>query len=247
MNNSVDIYFNKITSILKEVLDCERENIEKTANLMADTIAKKHSIFAFGCNHAGLVTLELFYRTGGLVTINPIRALGMMLEISPITSSSKMERLCDYGEVIFDGIHAKKGDLIIIHSVSGRNNVTIDMANSAKQAGLKVVVLTSMKMSKGVNSRHPSGKKLYEFGDIVLDNHGDDGDACVELNGFNQKVAPTSTVIGASIMNSIVARTTEILIEKGITPPVFKSGNVDGGDAFNKKIIEEYSENVFYM
>ena len=247
MNNSVDIYFNKITSILKEVLDCERENIEKTANFMADTIVKKHSIFAFGCNHAGLVTLELFYRTGGLVTINPIRAPGMMLEISPITSSSKMERLCDYGKVIFDGIHAKKGDLIIIHSVSGRNNVTIDMANSAKQAGLKVVILTNMKMSKGVNSRHPSGKKLYEFGDIVLDNHGDDGDACVELNGFNQKVAPTSTVIGASIMNSIVARTTEILIEKGITPPVFKSGNVDGGDAFNKKIIEEYSENIFYM
>lgn len=245
--NSVDLYFNNVTSILQEVLDKERDSIEKTASLMAKCIAQKRSVFAFGCNHAGLITLELFYRTGGLVTVNPIRAPGMMLEITPITSSSKMERMQDYGKIIFDGLPASPGDLIIIHSVSGRNNVTIDMAAAAKAKGLSVVVLTNLTMAKNVNSRHPSGKKLHDFGDIVIDNHGDDGDASVKLNGFDQKVAPTSTAVGAVILNSIVARTTEILLEQNITPPIFKSGNVDGGDKFNAKIIEEYKDNIFYM
>lgn len=243
----IDAYYSRITEILAEVFDKERDNIERAAKVLADANKEKRSIFAFGCNHAGLITLELFYRTGGMVTVNPIRAPGMMLEISPITSSSEMERMPDYGRIIFNGQPAKKGDVIIIHSVSGRNSVTVDMAQAAKEKGLTVIVVTNMNTATTVTSRHPSGKMLHDFADILIDNHGDRGDASVALEGFAQKIASSSTVVGAAILNAVTARASELLWEEGIEPPVFMSGNMDGGDAHNKAVIAEHKDNIFYM
>ena len=82
---------------------------------------------------------------------------------------------------------------------------------------------------------------------MLIDNHGDRGDASVELSGFPQKIAPSSTVVGAALLNSVTARASEILLENGWKPPVFMSGNMDGGDAYNKAVIAEHKENIFYM
>lgn len=245
--NSIDKYYGRISEILSEVFSTERVAIEAAANEIAAANEEKRSIFAFGCNHAGLITLELFYRTGGMVTVNPIRSPGMMLELSPPTMTSEMERIPGYGKIIFSNEPAKAGDVIIIHSVSGRNSVTIDVAEAAKEKRLKVIVLTNMNTATKVTSRHPSGKMLHDFADILIDNHGDYGDAAIELDGFPQRLASSSTVVGAAILNAITLRASEILNDKGITPPVFMSGNIDGGDAYNKAVIEEHKNNIFYM
>ncbi|MCQ2430488.1 MAG: SIS domain-containing protein [Clostridia bacterium] len=240
-------YYARITEILAEAFEKEADNMEAAARAIADANKSGHSVFAFGCNHAGLITLELFYRTGGMVTVNPVRAPGMMLEVSPITMSSEMERMPGYGRSLFNGLPAKEGDVIIIHSVSGRNAVTIDMAEAAREKGLTVIVVTNMNTSAQVTSRHPAGKKLYDFASILIDNHGDYGDATVSLPGFPQKLASSSTVVGAAILNAVTARASELLWEEGITPPVFMSGNIDGGDAYNKSVIAQHKDNIFYM
>lgn len=245
--NAIERYYSRVQEILSETLEQEKENMEAAAQVLADANENGHSIFTFGCNHAGLITLELFYRSGGMATVNPIRAPGMMLEISPATMTSEMERLPDYGRIILNGEPVKAGDVLIIHSVSGRNAVTVDMAATAQEKGMKVIVVTNMNTAGTVTSRHPSGKKLHDFADVLIDNHGDIGDASVSLDGFEQKLAPTSTVIGAAILNAVSVRASEILLEKGIYPPVFMSGNIDGGDAYNKAIIEKYKDHIFYM
>jgi uncharacterized phosphosugar-binding protein len=243
----IDTYYSHVTEILAEVFDKEKDNLEAAAQVIAAANREKRSIFAFGCNHAGLITLELFYRTGGMVTVNPVRSPGMMLEISPPTMTSEMERIPGYGRIIFNNLPAKEGDVIIIHSVSGRNAVTIDMAEAAREKGLTVIVVTNMATSTTVTSRHPSGKLLYHFASILIDNHGDRGDATVQLEGFAQKIASTSTVVGAAILNAVTARASEILWADGIKPPVFMSGNMDGGDDYNKAVIAEHKDNIFYM
>ena len=87
-----------------------------------------------------------------------------------------------------------------------------------------------------MTSRHPSKKKLYELADIILDNHGDVGDACIKIDGLEQKVSPTSTVIGTMMLNSIVAAVVHKLVDSGMKkPPIFYSANYDGGDALNQK------------
>lgn len=245
--SAIDKYYSRISEIMNDVFNKERDTMEKAAQLIAEANEQRRSIFGFGCNHAGLITLELFYRSGGMVTINPIRAPGMMLEISPPTMTSEMERMLGYGKIILDNEPVKAGDVLILHSVSGRNAVTIDMAQAAKDKGMTLIVVTNMNTATSVSSRHPSGKLLHDFADILIDNHGDHGDATVKLEGFEQRIASSSTVVGAAILNAIMVRACEILLENGINPPVFMSGNIDGGDAYNKAVIAKHKENIFYM
>lgn len=245
--NAIDKYYLRINEIMNTVFSAEHENIERAAEVIAEANRTHHSIFAFGCNHAGLITLELFYRTGGMVTVNPVRAPGMMLEISPPTMTSEMERMEGYGKIIFDNLTTREGDVIIIHSVSGRNAVTVDMAKAAREKGLTVIVVTNMNTATTVTSRHSSGKMLHDYASILIDNHGDRGDATLKLDGFEQRIASSSTVVGAAILNAVIARACEMLLAEGINPPVFMSGNMDGGDAYNKAVIAEHKDNIFYM
>ncbi|MPN61899.1 hypothetical protein SDC9_209645 [bioreactor metagenome] len=105
---------------------------------------------------------------------------------------------------------------------------------------MKIIVVTNIAHTMVGASRHPSGKKLYEFGDVVLDNFGCYGDASVNIDGFERKVAPTSTVVGAAIMNAIVAQCVQNMVSDGFVPEVFASSNVDGGDEINHQFIKKY-------
>ncbi len=240
-------YFDEIRKLIDEIEAKQMENIGKAAEMIAEAIASKKNIFAFGCNHAGLITQDLFYRTGGLAIINPVTIPGMILDARPITLTTGIERLGGYGAIIAESCKLNNGDILIMHSVSGRNSVPVDTAIEAKKRGAKVIALTNKKYSIGVSSRHPSGKRLFEAADLVLDNCGCYGDSALDVKGMNQKIAPTSTVSGAAILTAVTAEAVELLTEMGITPPVFISSNVDGGDEHNKKILSEYKDNIFYM
>jgi uncharacterized phosphosugar-binding protein len=212
-------------------------------------VLNHNSIYIFGASHAGILSEEMFYRAGGLMLINPIFGRETMLDSRPITLTSDMERLVGYGAILAkERADFKKGDILIAHSVSGRNPVTIEIAMAAHNAGAKIIAITNLAYSQSTVSRHPSGKKLYELADIVLDNHGDIGDATVSIEGIDQKVGPTSTVIGASMLNAIVAELVQRLVDDGLKePPVFYSANMDGGDKLNHRLFEKYKTSIKYQ
>ena len=240
-------YIDKIKQILKDVEELESKNIIKSCEILVDAILNKKSIFIFGASHAGILAEEVYYRAGGLVLFNPIFAKGLSLDTSPISLTSQMERLEGYGTLLAEKTPIKSGDVVFIHSVSGRNPVSIELAIESKRKGAKIIAITNLTYSKSVLSRHKSNKNLYEVTDLVIDNHGDIGDAAIEIKGHRQKVGATSTVIGATILNTIVTEVTKILIDMGIdVPPVFYSANLDGGDEKNKKIIDEYKDVIHY-
>ena len=245
-DNIMTKYLSAIKSILDSVAETQLEAMEQAAGMLAGAIAGKRSIFAFGSNHAGILAQELYYRTGGLAVINYIRAPGVGLDVEPPTLTTEMERMPKYGGYIVDANPIGEGDVVIVHSVSGRNAVSIDVALRAKQKGAKTICLCNMTTSSKVESRHESGKNLYQVCDIVIDNCGHYGDGELTLEGFPEKVAPTSTAVGAAILNAVVARTVERLLAEGITPPVFISSNVPGGDGHNERIMEEYKGQIHY-
>lgn len=241
-------YIDKIKDLIDVIEKEEKENMEKATEIIVKAILNKKAIFSFGASHAGILTEELYYRAGGLVVINPIFARNLMLDTSPITMTSEMERLEGYGTIVANKTNISEGDVVIVHSVSGRNPVSIEMAIESKKKGATVICITNLSYSKDVSSRHSSGKNLYQVSDIVIDNHGEKGDACVEISGLNQKVSPTSTVAAVTIMNSIIAEATELLVKNGMDkPPIFYSANIDGGDELNKKIFEEYRDVIHYQ
>ncbi|HHY83784.1 MAG TPA: SIS domain-containing protein [Clostridiales bacterium] len=240
-------YFDELNRVLQKIQDTQMENIKAAAELIVEASLNGHNIYAFGCNHAGLLAQELFYRSGGLAIINPILAPGLALDAFPTTLTTVVERLEGYGDSIVTEFGLQKGDVLIIHSVSGRNSVTVDMALKARELGVKVIALTNIEYSSQVSSRHKSGKRLFEVADLVLDNCGNVGDAAVEIDGLQQKVAPTSTAAGAAILNAMVAEAAGMFVEKGHIPPVFVSSNVDHGHEHNQKVMEKYKKNIKYI
>jgi uncharacterized phosphosugar-binding protein len=241
------VYIQHVQEIIVKVIDQQSENIQSAANVVAEAIVAGNTIFAFGCSHAGILVEELFYRTGGLALINPIFNASLMLNTRPVTMTSSMERLEGFGTEIIRNSPVKAGDVILIHSVSGRNPASIDVALEAKRLGVYVIALTNLTYSKQVTSRHSSGNNLYQVADLVIDNCGDFEDSAIHLEGLNQKVAPTSTAVGALIVNSIVVETVSLLLDKGISPPVFHSANVDGGDEVNQQIFKKYQDRIHYL
>ena len=232
---------------LDKVIETQLPQIQAGARMLTDTIVNGDSIFSFGASHSFMITEELVYRTGGLMLINPIYPHGMNLAVRPLTLTSQLERVVGLGRELLSQSPAKSGDVLILASTSGRNAVVIDMALLARERGIRTIAITSRAYSDGVSSRHPSGKKLAELADIVIDNGVLFGDAAVDIPGFPQKVGPLSTLTGCALANALVAETVELLIQRGVTPPVFMSANIDGGDEFNSKQLETYRGRIHYL
>ncbi len=240
-------YFTRVKEILEQVEKNEIDAMEQAINLLTEANLNKQSIYIFGASHAGILTEEMYYRAGGMMTINAIFAKEVMLDRQPITFTSRMEQLEGYGRAIETTVTFHENDVLILHSVSGRNPVIIDLALAAKEKGVKIIALTNKTYSKSVTSRHSSGKRLFELADVVIDNHGDIGDGSCNVEGIKQKVGPSSTVVGATVLNAIIVEVTRNLLQNGVSyPPVFYSANLDGGSQLNEQLFEQYKDVIHY-
>lgn len=240
-----DAYLDHLVGILGRIKETQAGSIGQATHMMFDTFRQGGSIFVFGASHAGIVAEEMFCRAGGLMVVNPIFNPTLMLNTRPFTVTSAMERLEGFGNVILDGSAVKKGDVLILHSVSGRNSVAIDMALQAKENGVQIIVITNLEYSTKLTSRHSSGKMLYELGDVVIDNCGAYGDASIPVGGVT--AGPTSTVSGAAIVNMMAVGFAQLCGENGIFPPVFVSANADGDTSRADETMRQYLDRVHYL
>jgi uncharacterized phosphosugar-binding protein len=159
MSKYIKTYLNHLKNILDDIEKTQLDNINNAVEVIADAIEGGNTIYAFCASHAGILAEELFYRTGGLALINPIFSPTLMLNTRPVTVTSSMERLEGFGEIVLSSVPIKSGDIIIIHSVSGRNSVSIEMAIKAREKGAKVIIITNLSYSKAV----PQGTHQISF------------------------------------------------------------------------------------
>jgi len=243
-----DTYLNGLIKLLTKIQNEETDALEKGAKVIADAIENGNRIFGFGCTHSSLPIQDLVYRAGGLTLVNPIFGPGIAsLDVRPARMTSAFERLEGYAKVLLDNYPIQEGDVLILVSVSGRNAVPVEMAKIASERGIKIIGITSYEYTKNVESRHPSGKKMYEFADVVLDNKVPKGDAMVEAEGFPVKFAPASGVTSNALLHSLMTVVIELLLERGIEPPITIAANVDGSGEHNARIWKEYGDRIFYI
>lgn len=240
-------YINTCLTMLQRLRDEQMDKIQEAARIIAEAIIGGHSFFAFGCTHSNLPVQEVFYRAGGLMLVNPIFPPGLSLDTRPPTMTSQMEQMEGYGRLIFRNVPAKEGDVLVLISTSGRNAVPIEVAMEAKKRGLTVIAITALDYSRSLTSRHSSGKKVYELADLVLDNYSPRGDAALELEGLPQKTGSTSGVVASVMLHAIISQVVENLMAKGFAPPIYMSGNLDGGAEHNEHMLEAYKDRIFYM
>ena len=243
--NSMIKYMNEIERLVKEVGEKQADVMEKAALITADALCTDGFVFTFGTGHSHILAEEIFYRAGGLVRVCPILEDALMHH-THAARSSMFERAPGLASLLLDDIDCVKyGGVIFIFSNSGGNTVAVDMAMEAKKRGLIPVCITNITHSNIITSRHPEGLKLKDVCDVVIDNMGCYGDACVTIGNPEAGIAPmttgaTSTVIGAMVMEAIVCRTIELAAQRGVKLEVFQSGNTHGGDEANEGYIQKY-------
>jgi uncharacterized phosphosugar-binding protein len=225
-------YFQAVQERVERLEQTQAEAIQAAAKIVGDVIADGKHIYTFGSGHSQLLAREISERAGGLAPVYHL----------PDPTWGMVERLEGYVYCLLQEYSIQKEEAIFSISNSGRNPEPIEVAMGAKQIGLKVIVVTSLEHSQSVDSRHSSGKKLYEFGDVVLDTGTPAGDAALSFEGLSANAGALSTVLGAVAMNAVMVEAIQYLLDQGETPPVYISANVDGSDEHNQALQERYKE-----
>lgn len=244
---SAERYFDAVEAGLKKLRETQLEGIRQAAQTLVEAITGGRRIFAFGATHSFILPMEMIYRTGGLMLVNPIYPHGMDLSVRPMTLTSQLERVEGLGRTLLEGTPASEGDVLIIASASGRNPIVIDMALAAREMGLTTIAVIALEYAQNSTSRHSSGKLLHELCDHVLDECAPAGDAAVEIPGLAQKTGPLSTVLGCTVVNALVCEVLARLVEAGETPPVFLSANLPGGDEHNALVLRQNRARITYL
>lgn len=218
---------------LKELLDAavagQQQRIKQAGGVIAECVARGGLLHLFGAGHSHMLVEELYGRAGGLAPVNAILLPRLMLH-EDMVQSTLLERREELAAEVLAGQPLRAGDVMLVVSNSGRNGLSIELARLARQQGLVVIALTAVAYSQTLPARHSSGLHLCEVADIILDNHGKPGDAALEVPGSGILTGPTSTVVGAAVLNAVVIEVIARLQQMGFTPPVLISANLAGPD-----------------
>jgi len=251
MENIIKNYANAVQEVIAQIAE-ETEAIDRGAELMAEAIKRDELIHVIGPGgHSNMAVEEVLWRAGGLAPINAILDPGTNV-IHGAKRSNIIERCPGYGIKVLDAYRINRpGEVIIIVNAYGINSMTIDVACEARRRGLKTIGITSDSFAKivpqGAPSRHPSGLNLYENVDVYINNHLPVGDACIEIQGMEQRMGPMSTFCNCFAMDCLMMKTAEKLAAAGVKPPVWISANLPGGDEANQALEEKYFGRVKHL
>ena len=239
-------------SVMDKIEETQMEKIQQAATMMADTIQVGRWVHTFGCGHATLPIEEMYPRIGGFVGFHPMIELPLTFFTNIVGGMSVhnfvfLERVEGYGTEIMKGYKFDPKDCMWIFSHTGINAVNIDVALEAKKLRMKLIVFGSANEAKGKQTRHSSGKNIFELADLVVDTCVPVQDACVPLKNHIDKVGPVSTIAFVTAVWMTITTVAEILAERGVKLYIHPSHNVPGDTTAKERLneaLEEYKKRI---
>lgn len=233
-------YVSEVQQLITLALNEEQDCLEKVAKLIAARIKDGGILQIFGCGHSHLLALEAFYRAGGLVAVHPIIIEPLTLQAGA-TASSKNEKDPTIIKRHAQEFQFEKKDILLVVSTSGRNCAPIEAALLAKQQGILTLSLQSLKYGD-FKTTHADGKRLEQVVDFVINTHIPVGDGLLQHGDL--QYAPASTIVSATLLNTLLSMVIEILAENTEPLPVFESANVNGNSSHNVKMMQKYAHRI---
>jgi uncharacterized phosphosugar-binding protein len=233
-------------AVLDRITESAHDEVTRAAGLIARCVRSDGVIQAFGTGHSQAIVLELAGRAGGLVPTNRLSIADLVLyggENPSVLDDPLLERRSGVAARIYDLAAPRPQDLFVVISNSGVNNVIVEMALHAKERGHRILAITSLTHTRAVPAAHPTGKKLADLADVVLDNAAPRGDALLDLPGGGS-VCALSTLTGAMLVQMTVAEAVAQLLDSGDRPPVYVSANVPGGFESNLELETRYAGRI---
>jgi len=224
-------YLKRIVGILTRIDELDAVALERASDAVADVICRDGIVHVFGCGHSHLAALDTFYRAGGLACVSPLLDEDLMLH-DGAAKSSRMEKMPGIASEAFRraGVDSAQ-DILVVVSASGKNAAPVEMLRTAKAAGVKTVAISS-------SAYKAHGGVLLDEADIPIDCMVPHGDAVIDVG--EAKMGGLSTYASLFILNSILIDGAKKALKRGMTPPIYTSGNVDGGTARNVALEDRF-------
>ncbi len=227
-------YFEAITERLANLRKANKRSIPAAADIVADTVERDGIIRLYGSGHSQLLALEAVGRAGGYAGVHVIFDPGW----------GRAEQIEGFAAAVLRDEVLDPRDCLFVISNSGRNPAPIEVAMAGRAAGLPIIAVTALDYARQSRSRHSSGKSLHDLADVVLDTCAAPGDAVLEVEGAVVPTGATSTVLGAALLNAVLAESVAELGRRGIEPPLVRSYNLDGSEAHNEGVMDRYRGRV---
>jgi uncharacterized phosphosugar-binding protein len=228
---------------VERAIAANKDTVPAAARLVADCVAADGVIHGFGTGHSQATVLEIVGRAGGLVPTNRIGLTDLVLrggEDRAQLADPLLERSPGLARRLYELAGPRPQDLFVIVSTSGVNNSIVDMALHVKDAGHPLIALTSLTHTRAVPALHPSGRRLADIADAVLDNCAPAGDALLPMPDGNA-LCGVSTITSALLVQMVVAEAVGLLTAEGEDAPVYVSANLPGGHERNVVLEEHYA------
>jgi uncharacterized phosphosugar-binding protein len=236
-------YWNSLTVVMNQIVAHETEAIESAAQLCADVIAQGDVIHVFGTGHSSHQAADTFYRAGGLACVNAILEPFLSIGVGALLST-EMERQSGLASLILDRYDLRAGEPLIVFSVSGVNNVPVEVAAEARSRGLRVIAITSRSYCRAVAEARGLARTLMNEADLVVDNHVPVGDAVLPIPHSDFRAASVSTIVASLAYHLLLEQIIKHLTERGVPVPIFVSSNLPNAHAHNAELIARYRERV---
>ncbi len=241
-------WFEACDEVLNRIRTTQADSLLRAGELIAEAAKAGGGLHIYDTGHC---SHEPIHRAGGLLMMTPLR-FSLNLESRPAPRRHELaarrseefrqsddEKIADLA-VERSGL--APGDVLIVNSVSGKAASVVQVALAAKRLGVSVVAITNLSYSRSVAGEYSSGKHLFEVADVVIDNCGVAGDAILEVEGVEAKVAPTSGLTFCYIIWALTCEAIDQMLARGLRPHVYQSVNRPGGSEFNARAEAEYRE-----
>jgi uncharacterized phosphosugar-binding protein len=215
--------------------------LDEASDLMTACLQGGGVLQAFGTGHSEAFAMEIAGRAGGLIATNRIALRDVVLHGSRDAADlggSGLERDATVVDELLDVSLVDPRDLFLIASNSGVNGSVVGLALAIKERGHTLIAVTSLEHTNAVIPKHPSGRRLSEIADVVIDNLAPYGDATLPLGGV--PVGAVSSITAAYIAQLLTIGVAERMAAAGETPPIYLSANIPGGDEHNHALEDRY-------
>lgn len=244
MNDALtSAYLDEVTTRLRRLTEpAATATIAAAADLIAASLQAGGVVQAFGTGHSQAFVMEVVGRAGGLIPTSSMALRDLVLyggRETAILSGGQLERDDSVVDELFSVTPTSPDDVFIVASNSGVNGSIIGVALAAKERGHKLIGVTSLEHTNAVTPKHPSGKRLSEIADVVIDNLAPYGDTALSLDD-GTGVGAVSSITAAFIAQLLTIGVAERLGDSGAKPPVYISANIPGGDEHNHALEDAY-------
>lgn len=234
---------------LLEAVAGQEAKIQQAADWFASSILAGRMVHLFGSGHSRILVEEMWPRYGSFPGFHPIVELSLTFHNGVVGANGQrqamfLENTPGLAERILRNFTLSRADSAFVISSSGCNIVSIEMAEAFQRQEIKVVALISRRHAEASASHHPSGRKLQDCADLVLDTGAPAGDAMVAVPGLDAPVSPGSTIGGCLVVNALKAEIARRLTSVNSPPKVLASSASVGAEHSQKLFEAAYDEHA---